>query len=501
MESGSESGSESGGDRDSIPEVGEGTRAESENEYEMDDWIVDADGNPIRSDRKKKKAHIFSDEPRQQAEDIFGVKFDYGEFEQYGDEEEMEEDYEEDEEAEEHGELKKRRKRKTKSIFEMYEPAELEQRHFTDRDNEIRNTDLPERMQLRNFPVTAPDDPDEELSREAEWVFNRMTKNTITEQDQYSQREVSQWLKNKDATIEKIRNALEHIRIKNFEPPYINFYCKEYVLPELKINDLWQVYFFDEEWCKLVSRKKSLRRLFEQCREFQMNSEAFLNVYKNPDAALPEDIRVVNEEDLERIDSITTFEELKDMVDVFNFYYSRDRDAIKVMLIAKKKEEREARKIRKQAEKKEKRKKTKTITNEEGDEIEVTDDEAELSDDNDVSEDEEPSEDEVDEEILKTPSRNDPYSLCKKLQIAEMAEKLGLKASEFGENLQDGYQKIDVRKNDIEPLKMAEQYAEDSPKLRGAESAADVLEHVKRLHSYQIAHDPKVRFSLFFTSF
>ena len=82
-----------------------------------------------------------------------------------------------------------------------------------------------------------------------------------------------------------------------------------------------------------------------------------------------------------------------------------------------------------------------------------------------------------------------------------MAEKLGLKASEFGENLQDGYQKIDVRKNDIEPLKMAEQYAEDSPKLRGAESAADVLEHVKRLHSYQIAHDPKVRFSLFFTSF
>ena len=103
--------------------------------------------------------------------------------------------------------------------------------------------------------------------------------------------------------------------------------------------------------------------------------------------------------------------------DVFNFYYSRDRDAIKVMLIAKKKEEREARRIRKLAEKKEKRKKTKTITNEEGDEIEVTDDEAELSEDNEVSEEEEPSDDEVDEEILKTPSRNDPYSLCKRAKI------------------------------------------------------------------------------------
>ena len=72
----------------------------------------------------------------------------------------------------------------------MYEPAELEQRHFTDRDNEIRNTDLPERMQLRNFPVTAPENPDEELPREAEWIFHKFTTNTITEQDQYSKKEV-----------------------------------------------------------------------------------------------------------------------------------------------------------------------------------------------------------------------------------------------------------------------------------------------------------------------
>ena len=162
------------------------------------------------------------------------------------------------------------------------------------------------------------------------------------------------------------------------------------------------------------------------------------------------------------------------------------------MLIAKKKEEREARKIRKAAERKEKRRKTKTITNDEGEEVEVTDDEAEMSDENSASEPEPESEDEVDEEILKTPSRNDPYSLCKKLGIAEMAEKMGLKAAEFGENLQDGYQKIDVRKNDIEPLQMAAQYAMMSPKLSD-DSATIVLEHVKRLHSFQIAHDPKVR--------
>ena len=47
----------------------------------------------------------------------------------------------------------KKKKGKRKTIFEMYEPAELEMRHFTEQDNEIRNTDIPERMQLRNFPV------------------------------------------------------------------------------------------------------------------------------------------------------------------------------------------------------------------------------------------------------------------------------------------------------------------------------------------------------------
>ena len=47
----------------------------------------------------------------------------------------------------------KKKKGKRKTIFEMYEPAELEMRHFTEQDNEIRNMDIPERMQLRNFPV------------------------------------------------------------------------------------------------------------------------------------------------------------------------------------------------------------------------------------------------------------------------------------------------------------------------------------------------------------
>jgi transcription elongation factor SPT6 len=46
-------------------------------------------------------------------------------------------------------------------------------------------------------------------------------------------------------TVVKIRNALDLMRNHHFEVPFIAFYRKEYVHPELNINDLWRVYRFD----------------------------------------------------------------------------------------------------------------------------------------------------------------------------------------------------------------------------------------------------------------
>lgn len=46
-------------------------------------------------------------------------------------------------------------------------------------------------------------------------------------------------------TIGKIKKALEFMRNQHFEVPFISFYRKEYVQPELSIHDLWRVYRFD----------------------------------------------------------------------------------------------------------------------------------------------------------------------------------------------------------------------------------------------------------------
>ena len=78
------------------------------------------------------------------------------------------------------------------------------------------------------------------------------------------------------------------MRVNFFEPVFINFYRKEYVLPDLKIDDLWRIYFYDGEYCKLQSRKKALRTLFEQCQKYQQET-----ICANLDAEIPKDVRLV----------------------------------------------------------------------------------------------------------------------------------------------------------------------------------------------------------------
>ena len=101
------------------------------------------------------------------------MEFDLNELDQYdndldqlSDEEYV--DLDEDERKE-----KKRKKKKSarKSIYDVYEPSELEKSHLTDRDNEIKLRDIPERFQLRSVPVKLVTEL--ELDDEAEWIYKQ----------------------------------------------------------------------------------------------------------------------------------------------------------------------------------------------------------------------------------------------------------------------------------------------------------------------------------------
>ena len=460
---------------------------------DVNDFIVDEEGQPIQREKRKKKTHIFGDAARQQAEDIFGVAFDYDEFDQYGDEEYDSED-EDDEDRDDRDDddvdgggkaagKKKRRKKKAKSIFEIFEPSELEHRHFTDLDNEIRNTDVPERMQLRTVPVTAVPEGSDELEKEADWIYRHaFVKPTVSKQPQFGSDDIRSW-ERKDNLPEQIKLTLDFIRQQFHEVPSIAFYRREYA-PDLKINELWRVYKWDELWCKLQTRKANLRKLAERMQAYQSDT-----IMADPDAPLPEGTRIISNEDLDKIDQVETFEELKDRDQHFKLYYGRDLEPMQEALRKKRREEREAKRMRK-SQKKAKRKKTKTIVNEEGEEVEVTDNEAPVSEDEDEEDDEEEEDDDLDleEETLKMAKRNDPFTICKRYGMVGMVGRFGLTAEQFGENLHDGYSKVDVEQDPAEPLEAAAEYTSERFK-----TPQEVLDAAKYVLAMQIARDPLVR--------
>ncbi|XP_012233466.2 transcription elongation factor SPT6 isoform X2 [Linepithema humile] len=459
-------------ERSHRPEAETFEEGSDEGEYtDADDFIVDDDGRPIAEKRKKKKP-IFSDAALQEAQDIFGVDFDYDEFGKYG-----AEDYEEEEEEEEEDEYmdedvdterprrpKKQLKKKTtrKSIFEIYEPSELKRGHFTDMDNEIRNTDIPERMQLRSVPVTSVPEGSDELDLEAEWIYKQaFCKPTISIQDAHLNAEAKERARKGPQTIGKIKKALDFMRNQHFEIPFISFYRKEYVLPELNINDLWKVYKFDAKWCQLRQRKESLLKLFEKMRNYQLDE-----IMKNADAPLSDNVRVIKDDDIERLKNVQTSEELNDVYHHFMLYYSHEIPAMQETVRQKEKEARRRERLE--------RRKQQIA-------------EAEENGEDPPEEDEAQEEDEVDD-TLKQAVRSGSYSLCRKAGLDGLAKKFGLTPEHYAENLRDNYQRHEVDQEPTEPTTIANEYCSTQFK-----SEEDVLKATQLMVAIQLAREPLVR--------
>uniref|UniRef100_T1GUP5 Transcription elongation factor SPT6 n=1 Tax=Megaselia scalaris TaxID=36166 RepID=T1GUP5_MEGSC len=423
---------------------------EGDSESDADDFIVDDEGRPI-AEKKKKKKHIFANASLQEGQDIFGVDFDYDEFakydeDEYEDESEGEDDYEEDGEGERERRPKKSSKKKAakKSIFEIYEPSELKRGHFTDLDNEIRKTDIPERMQTREVPVTPVPEGSRELEEEAEWIYKQAFC--------------------KSSTIGKIKQALDFMRNQQLEVPFIAFYRKEYVQPELTIKDLWRVYEFDGKWCQLLARKNKMLVLFEKMRNYQLDQ-----IMKNPDAPIPEDVRIIKDDDIDRLKRVQTPEELKDVHMHFLLYYSSDIPQMQEEFKRKDKE-------KKRLEKAEERRKL-LESLEEGQEPPPEEIEDEEMEDEDGREDQ-----------LKQARDSGPYAMCRKAGILEMAKRFGLSPEQFAENLRENYQRHDVEQEAVEPADVAKKFL--CPKFMMVD---EVLHAAKFVVARQISKEPLLR--------
>lgn len=399
------------------------------------------------------------------------MDFDYDDFSKY-EEDEYEDDSEGDEYDEdlapgEEGRVKKKKALKKKvarkTIFDIYEPSELKRGHFTDLDNEIRKTDIPERMQLRQVPVTPVPEGSHELDDEADWIYRfAFCKQTVSEQEKADNREK---LRKPPTAVNKIKQTLEFIRNQQLEVPFIAFYRKEYVKPELNIDDLWKVYYFDERWCQLNERKRKLKALFEKMRQFQLDT-----LCADPDKPLPDDIRLMQDSDFERLADVQSMEELKDVHMYFLLNYSHELPRMQAEQRRKLLQERRDAKARRQA-----------AALENGDD--GADGAAVTLPDPDEDDDPEL----VDDQLKQAPNSS-PYAVFRKAGICGFAKHFGLTPEQFAENLRDNYQRNEVTQESLSPTELAKKYL--SPRFMTVD---DVLHAAKYVVARQLAQEPLLR--------
>ena len=292
-------------------------------------------------------------------------------------------------------------------------------------------------MQLRSVPVRPVSEGSSELDLEARWIYEQaFCKRTISVQELHFTEEAKKRardkIKNGPHTIVKIKKALDLIRNQHFEVPFIAFYRKEHVLPELDINDLWKVYKFDAKWSILQQIKEHLLQLFEKIRNYQLDE-----IVKYADSALPDNMRVIKEDDIERVKNAKTSEEIYDIYCHFKLYYNHDILAMEKVLLRKK---------RKAQEKEKKLKRQQFIEEPEGN--------GEVSPYEDVGE----QEDQDSNKSIEQLERCDPYSICKKARLDSLIKKFGLPPEDFAENLHNNCLRNEVIQERLDPLTVARKF-------------------------------------------
>ncbi|GAM20704.1 hypothetical protein SAMD00019534_038790 [Acytostelium subglobosum LB1] len=127
-------------------------------------------------------------------------------------------------------------------IREQYEPSLLEEKHFTDADEEIRKKNVPERMQLRKCTQFLSD---RQTYEEAEWIYD-MSFDIKESKD--------------SMMIETIATILKFFQREMLEVPFVYAYRKDVFEPQFRLQDLWTIYDLDEKWAHLIASKKSLEQ-------------------------------------------------------------------------------------------------------------------------------------------------------------------------------------------------------------------------------------------------
>ncbi|VDP07566.1 unnamed protein product [Soboliphyme baturini] len=367
----------------------------SAEESELDDFIEDDEEGLRQKKGRPKQRHrnIFvSDSVLEEARDIFGVDIDFDEF--IGDNE-QEVEAEEDDEVE---------------YEETGDEVEEAKRVRVIRKKAAKKQML---LEVRYTPVTEADA--DEIAQESSWIYEQAFRTpTLSAQEELDSKPLS--------TVDKIKEALNFMRNQNFEVlcaaarfilihpfvlqvPFIAFYRKEYVEPELSINDLWKIFQFDEQ-VRIFFCVECIELYFWLYHSLIPQNRVFLA------SSVFNYIEIMNKNAAHklRVKMVNCVEDLEDADSYFYMYNWRYVPAMREFEMAKRAEAKE--------DDKEKNEEMKTIQ--------------------------------------KQPLSRDKYTLC--VDAGKLVAKFGLTPKQFAENLEVSYCRHEVDQYPEEPLVAAKDY-------------------------------------------
>jgi transcription elongation factor SPT6 len=156
--------------------------------------------------------------------------------------------------------LKKKEAQKKARLRRNFEPALLAENFCTDRDDEIRQTDKPERFFDWKTPFRGSDQKDslsDEDVAEAKWIANRIpaiaSELAAAGDSEEAQKEI----------LCSIANALRFMHKEKLEPEFIKRYRKDYVPSEAVREHLYSVKDEDGEYDRLLTAQSKVATLLE----------------------------------------------------------------------------------------------------------------------------------------------------------------------------------------------------------------------------------------------
>lgn len=222
---------------------------------------------------------------------------------------------EEDEQAGEGRELQ---------LKDVFEPSQLQERMLTDADNVIRETDIPERLQIarqafKELELT-PEAMQARLSEEAIWITNML----------WGKKGLPRYFQQPfERAVQKV---LEFLNVEDYEVPFIFNHRKDYLIhapgdsddfddpdnpppqdarPERLLNqsDLWEVFDLDLKFRAFAEKRDALRQNYENIRSIF------------PD---------VKDGEIEELsEKAVTIEEVQEIQDYLHYRYSQEINEVR----------------------------------------------------------------------------------------------------------------------------------------------------------------------------